>query len=606
MHPLELMVRFRTIQARYAHKDTRNSQIKSIREGKISEVAPDLFPMTGPWQEPIVANLIDIAARDMAEMVAPLPSFNCSSPSMISESARKKATLRTKVAMGITTHSNLQVQMYSAADAYVSYGALPMRVEIDYDSKMPYIKALSPLNFYPEFDRWGRLHHYFQRTMIHRDALIAAYPEARAAIQDQRDAGLVEVIFYHDKNEDLAIMSGSVPLVLARVKNPLGKVMASVAQRPGATEVPRGQFDDVIFVQLARARFMLLSLQIATESANAPLVVPQDVPEIPMGPGATIRTNGRVERVKMDVPRDVFTEAASLEHELQQGSRFPSVRAGNADTSVVTGKGVQALLGGYDSQVRSHQAILANTFQEVMSIAFEVDEKVFGGSLKTLRGAVNGTPYAITYDPAKAIDGDYTVDVRYGLMAGLDPNRWLVFGLQARAEKLMSRDFLRREMPVDMDAEEEARKVDLEDLEESAKMAIQGYAQAIPALASQGQDPSGPIQALAMVIELRRKGSSISDAVVKAFTPKPPPEPSPEEQAMMAAQGGQMTAEGGQAPGGDGPAPGITADGRLDGVAAGQQGELPGGRPDLNMMLAGLDSRGGPNLQATISRQKAF
>lgn len=602
-HGLDLMARYRRIRQRYSEKDTRNAQIKLVREGKISEVAPDLFPEAGPWQEPIVANLIDVAARDMAEMIAPLPAFNCSSPSMQSEAARRKATLKTKVALGIATHSNLQVQMYSAADQYVTYGAVPLRVEIDYDSKMPFIRALSPLMAYPEYDRWGRVRSFFQKNLVPKDALIAMYPEWAAKIADLPWSGLVEVVFFHDKDEDVVFLPDSqLPLVLSRVRNPIGRPMIVMAERPGGTEVPRGQFDDVLFVQLARSRFMLLSLQIATESANAPLVVPSDVPEIPLGPGATIRTNNPagVGRVKMDVPRDVFTEAAQLERELQQGSRFPSVRSGNADASIVTGKGVQALMGGYDSQVRGHQAIWASALQEIMSIAFEVDEKVFGGSAKTLRGTSNGTPYAITYDPARAIGGDYTVDVAYGLMAGLDPNRWLVFGLQARAEKLFSRDFMRREMPVDLDAEEEARKVDLEDLEESAKMAIQGYAQAIPALASQGQDPSGPIQALASVIEARRKGVSISDAVVAAFTPKPEPAP-PEADPMAAAAAGMAP----PAPG-DERASGLTPDGRLEGVAAGQMGEMAGGRPDLKMMLAGLDTRGGANLQATISRQKAF
>src|SRR5574343_257316 len=525
-HPLEVRSQFRAAQSRFLHRDTRNAQVQMIRKGRLSDVAPSLFPAAGPWQEPIIANLIDVAARDMAEMIAPLPSFNCSSPSMHTDAARRRATKRTKIALGISTHSNLQVQMYSGADTYVTYGSLPIKVELDYDNSMPFIKVMSPLNFYPVYDRWNRLSCYFQRALIPKQSLMAQYPEHRADIEKMAD-GLIEVVFHHDKDTDSAyVFQSTYPMTLSQVRNPMGRVMVTVAQRPGATDVPRGQFDDVIFVQLARHRFAMLGLEAATEAIHAPIVLPDDVQEIPLGPGATITTRNPqgVGRLMLDVPRDAFTEGQLRERELQQGARFPSVRTGNSDASIVTGKGVQSLLGGYDSQVKAHQAILAAAFQEVMSLAMEADEKVFGGKKKTLRGAVSGTPYEIEYDPAADIRGDYSVDVQYGLMAGLDPNRWLVFGLQARAEKLFSRDFLRREMPVDIDADEEARKVDLEDLEETAKQAVQGYAQAIPALASQGADPAGPIQALAKVIELRRKGTSISDAVVEAFTPKPPPE----------------------------------------------------------------------------------
>jgi hypothetical protein len=48
---------------------------------------------------------------------------------------------------------------------------------------------------------------------------------------------------------------------------------------------------------------------------------------------------------------------------------------------------------------------------------------------------------------------------------------------------------------------------------------------------------------------------------------------------------------------------GIDALGRLRGVAPGQAGLPPGGRPDLNVLLAGLTQRGEPNLAASISRR---
>lgn len=599
----QLLDRYTRLRTRYSERDTRMAQVKAIREGNISQVAPDLFPSAGPFQEPIIANMIDVAARDMAEKVAPLPSFNCASPTMLSERARSKATLKTKIALGYVTNSNLQVQMYTGADKYITYGMLPIRVEIDYETSMPFIRVLDPIGAYPEIDRFGRVRAFFQRTLLHCDELIAQYPEFRGRLTNQYSNNPYhEVIFYHDAQRDVVLLGGTSPVVLDESPNPLGKCMVKVAMRPGVTDIPRGQFDDVIFVQLAKSMFARLALQAAHEAVNAPIIVPNDVPDVPVGPGATIRTNNPqgVGRLNLQLPSEAFTEQQALERELTLGSRFPEARTGNIDASVVTGKGVTALMDGYDSQIRAHQAVFAATLQEIIALCFETDEKVFPGLQKNLRGTANGTPYEITYTPSRAIDGDYTVDVAYGLMAGLDPNRALVFGLQARAEKLFSRDLMRRELPIDIDAEEEARKVDIEDLEETAKQAIQGLAQSIPALAAAGQDPSQAMQSLAAVIEGRKKGRTVSEIMAEVFTPPPPPEPQIAAEDPMAAMGME------QQMGAPGETPeGMMPDGRMQGVAPGQMGELPGGRPDLAMMLAGLDSRGNPNLQASISRQQA-
>jgi hypothetical protein len=331
------------------------------------------------------------------------------------------------------------------------------------------------------------------------------------------------------------------------------------------------------------------------------------VPSVPHGPGATIRTANPqgVGRVPLNVPPDAYRQQQILDQEMRMGSRFPEARTGNVDASIVTGKGVNALMSGYNSQIRGHQAMWAAALTEVIATCFEVDEAIFSGYEKTLRGTINGTPYTIQYRPETVIDGDHTVDVTYGLMAGLDPNQALVFGLQARAEKLISRDLLRRNLPMELDPDQEQQKVDLEDLEESAKQAIQGLAQSIPALAASGQDPSQPMMALAAVIEQRQKGTPMSEAVANVFAPPPPPEPTPEQMMMEAGMAGaqagmeQAAAEQGQLP------PGLGPEGTVTGVPPGMAGTNPGGRPDLQLLLAGIDTRGRPNMQAGVSRMRA-
>jgi hypothetical protein len=183
-------------------------------------------------------------------------------------------------------------------------------------------------------------------------------------------------------------------------------------------------------------------------------------------------------------------------------------------------------MGGFDSQIKAMQTILGDALEEVIALCFEMDEKLFPGKKKQ-RGTFNGAPYEFEYDPEKDINGDYTVQVRYGLMAGLDPSRALIFSLQALQANLVSRDFIMRELPWSMNVSGEQERIDIERMRDSLSASLASLAQAIPQMAMQGQDPSGIVEQIAKVIDLRRKGNAIEEAVVKVFE-KPKPEPTPQ------------------------------------------------------------------------------
>ena len=585
----------------FSERDTRMEQALLVRKGRMRDVFPDLFP-DGPFENPIVANMVDIAARDLSEVIAPLPAFNCNSPTMVSEKERKKADKREEIVNGIIDFSDIQTQMFTAADRYVSYGFVPAQIEIDLDNNMPRIRFLDSVGCYPIVDRFGKVHGMYQRIKKSLAELMTAYPEYAHLLYDKDSTNtMLEIIRYHDKDQDILFVPQRNNLVIDRAPNPIGEVMIRIIQRPSLDSESRGQFDDVLAIQVAKARYALLSLEAATKAVQAPLVAPRDVSEIALGPDSVIRTDrpSDVRRLSIDIPPGAFAQQQVLEGELRLGSRYPESRTGNIDASIVTGRGVQALMGGFDTQIKTAHAMFARAFVELIGLALKVDETVFGDTEKSLRGVRNGVPYAIKYKPSRDIDGDYTVDVQYGLMAGLDPNRALVFGLQARGDKLISRDFLRRQMPFSFNATQEEEKVDTEDLRDAMKQAIASYAQAIPALASQGQDPSDILYKLSTVINERQKGTPIEQAVSEAFQPQNPP-----PGAMMTPDGvsPEMLGQAGAVPPGEGQLPqGLSATGRMQGVAPGQI--TPGGRPDVQSLLASLTQRGEPNLQASLVRR---
>jgi len=92
----EITAKVSRLQTKYAARDGRMRDVLSVRQGDISKVFPTMF--SEEYSKPLVANIIDVSARDLAEAMAPLPSFNCSASNMVSDAARKFADTRGRIA----------------------------------------------------------------------------------------------------------------------------------------------------------------------------------------------------------------------------------------------------------------------------------------------------------------------------------------------------------------------------------------------------------------------------------------------------------------------------------------------------------------------------
>ena len=168
----ELKAGYDRMTARYADRDNRMQDVLAVRQGRMRDVYPDLFP-DGPFDRGIVANMVDVAARDLAEVLAPLPAFNCASAKMVSDSAREFAEKRTRIVNGYLDFSSIQKQMYQASDRYFTYGFVPAMVEIDFENRMPRITFMDSVGAYPVYNRWGEVTAAYFSFMKTRDELIA-------------------------------------------------------------------------------------------------------------------------------------------------------------------------------------------------------------------------------------------------------------------------------------------------------------------------------------------------------------------------------------------------------------------------------------------------
>jgi hypothetical protein len=205
---------------------------------------------------------------------------------------------------------------------------------------------------------------------------------------------------------------------------------------------------------------------------------------------------------------------------------------------------------------------------------------------------INGTPFEETYTPAKDLKGNYRVSVSYGFASGMNPNQALIFLLQLRGDQLVSRDFVQRQLPMDIDVTSLQAEVDKEQTTDALKQGVFALLSSIGIMAQQGMDPTQLLTKAASLIDLRDK-MPMHEAILSAFQPEPQP-------ASPTSAGGAPGAPGTEGPGapfGINPATGMPGN-----IAPGQAEMGPGGRPDVMSLLAGLSSNGAPRASASVKR----
>lgn len=597
----EIYDKLKVLQRRHSTTDQKWEDVHAARSGELDHLFPDMVSEDFPKQ--IVANFVDTVARDLAEVFAPLPSFNCSSASMSSDAARKFADKRTKIAQWYVDHSKLAEQTLYGADHYVTYARQVFYLEPDYETKAPRIVVEDPRGGYPEFDRWGRVLTYTKRYYCDAEVLANLYPEYGVLIRKHAISTpltgekQVELVRYCDSDQIALVFICEHPVLLEDVPNPLGEPPLVVLRKPWVDlDTPKGQFDDVIWVQLARDILAKLQLAAVEKQVEAPLALPNDVQELPYGPDAIIRTNTpeKVQRVGLEMGNTAFAQQEIMLNEMQRGARYSDARTGGIDASIITGKGVEALMGAFDTQIKTYQVAAQIALEDVIRLCFKMDSVYWPETDRTIRGQAHGTPYDIKYKPSRDIKGDYTCDVSYGFATGLDPNRAVVMMLQLRAEKVISRDYMARQLPFDYDVSAELAKVQVEDSREALLQSMFALAQAIPAYAQMGMDPAPVVHQMSQVIRGLQKGRPVEEVVAEVFAP---PEPEPTTIEGEASE----VVDAGAGVGG-----GLTDTGLMRGVPPGQAGQAPGGSPDLRTMLAGLTAGGNPQMSASTMRRRPF
>jgi hypothetical protein len=470
---------------------------------------------------------------------------------------------------------------------------------------MPIIHVEDPVGSFFQLNRWLECTRYVRVWRQDRNELADLFPEYenRILYDDYgyaRESLDTEVIRYIDDQVVMLWLPECNNTVVASYLHEQPKTPVHIALRPGVEQDPRGQFDDVLWVQLAKTVMASLMLEAGTKAVEAPMVLPSDVNRLPIGPDAVITTDNPqgVGRVPLNIPQDAFALEAQFQQELQMGSGYPDSRLGIGPSGGSTGRGVQALQMGFDSQIKLGQDVIGEGLRLATEMCFTMDNTLWSGRKKTINGTISGESFQITYDPGADLE-DTTCNISYGFAAGSNPNAQIVSLLQLRGDQIISRNTFRQNLPFDIDPDQQQRELDVQGIEDALKQGLAAGLTAIGQMLATGQGAVANqyIQAAVSIINGRQAGKELAPLFADAFAPPPAP-PAPE---LPPGVTGPPGAPG--APGADQGLPGVAPSGLPVGTAPGQAGLAPGGRPAVADLTAGFLSSGTPNVAANVRRR---
>lgn len=151
----ELVHAYEQIKTRNAERDKRMREVAMVRAGNADQVFRGLFP-EGNWSKPIIANLIDVVARDVSEQAGVLPTITAAGDSSLDDNQRTKADKRTKIANYYVASSRLGTELLRGADQLGTYGFCVFRVEPNFKEKRPHIHVENSMGAYYDTDRFGK------------------------------------------------------------------------------------------------------------------------------------------------------------------------------------------------------------------------------------------------------------------------------------------------------------------------------------------------------------------------------------------------------------------------------------------------------------------
>lgn len=204
----------------------------------------------------------------------------------------------------------------------------------------------------------------------------------------------------------------------------------------------RGALDAVIPNLRVAHNLMARILDDAADQVYAPVILDNVENWEEFGPNAVLRGTGEGpaagQYLRPPGNFEATTKVQEKKAEARLQARHPEQRIGEAGASIISGKGVESLMGAFNSELATSQKDMQHMLKEIHMRTANADE-VWGAGDKGVTGMDKGVSFIERYNPASLFQGDYRLRVTYGGNLGLSQNAAILNAATVRNMQGMSR-----------------------------------------------------------------------------------------------------------------------------------------------------------------------
>jgi len=457
-------------------------KLAEVYEGELPAEYVEFFPKNTPRHE---VNFIGLAWDDLAQSVARAPEVQVDPVNLSNASVNKAAKLE-KIATSYLQSARPfdSAFLYTNAWNIVGLGKFAAMAIPDGSDKRPKLEPRDPRYTFPGAKR--RVGTYideisdmiFETNMKRSEAV-----QLGLARERDKDGKMLQgdVVVYEYVDSTVWGQFGPDGQIVA--PHNLGCVPGVYRSTFSPNKTGKSQFKEQISLMVAVSRIITQKIAYLDRVIYPITWVKGLTGELTLGPNAvaTLSEHGSIGQLSPPATLQVDRDLSTLERYQRILNRNPEVRQGEVDGkgAYVGAKTLDSLNDSVDNSVARFWDAMQSGYEELIAIALEMDETLYGDLTKPLSVTIKGQRNVETYTPSKDIGGRRTVRVAYGFGVGGSYQSFLE-NVQAWQAELKPKRMAIESMPGGNDAARIMRELELDKID---NVAMEGFL----AQAQQGQ-----------------------------------------------------------------------------------------------------------------------
>ena len=328
--------------------------------------------------------------------------------------------------------------------------------------------------------------------------------------------------YYNEEGTYIFHMTSAT--ILDFIPNPLDSGPAFVIAKKFAFDRLQGQYDQIIGLMASMAKINVMSIIAMEDAVFTETNISGEIESGQYRKGRFavnyLAPGTQVSKPASNVPYQIFQQIDRIERQLRVGGSYPVSDDSQSPLSFATGRGLEELGASMSLMIREYHTVMADAAEMIDFKRLEWDEKMYGGSNKSLSGYYNNTFFSETYDPSKDIAGAYKTRRVYGAMAGYDEPQKIVTGLQLLQAGIIDTQTLQE----NLDGLDNIVRVNERITKEKAEKVL------FDSLLAQAQQ--GDAKATMAVIQIRKNPDDMSTILDKFYTAEDPEIPEQEQELL--------------------------------------------------------------------------